>query len=101
MAAAVPARVTKKLGDEAGKAVAFGKAYFTEGLRLTGKEKFPLILFAPDMGWSTLEYSYIIQELVSAGYMVAALNSAPLSPVLQASNGTFMQPISPKTAINW
>ncbi|WP_247237085.1 alpha/beta fold hydrolase [Telluribacter sp. SYSU D00476] len=86
----------KKLGGEAGKAVAFGKAYFTEGLRLNGKEKFPLILFAPGMGWSTLEYSYIIQELVSAGYMVAALNSSPLAPVLQASDGTFIAADKPK-----
>ncbi|GAB3180398.1 alpha/beta hydrolase family protein [Telluribacter humicola] len=86
----------KKLGNEAGKAVAYGKAYFTEGFRLTGNEKYPLILFAPGMGWSTLEYSYIIQELVSAGYMVAALNSSPLAPVLQASDGTFIAADKPK-----
>jgi dienelactone hydrolase len=55
-----------------------------------------LILFAPGMGWSTLEYSYIIQELVSAGYMVAALNSSPLAPVLQASDGTFIAADKPK-----
>lgn len=80
----------KKLGDKAGEALAFGKASFSDNLPFTQKEKLPLLFFAPGMGWSSLEYSFIIQELVSAGYIVVTVNSAPVSPVLQSPAGNFL-----------
>ena len=81
----------KKLGDSAGQAVAFTKAVFANHPAITAnKQKFPLILFSPGLGWSTLEYSYIIHELVSAGYVVAAINTSPLAPVLQTPEGRFL-----------
>jgi predicted dienelactone hydrolase len=80
----------KRLGDKAGEALAFGKASFSDNLPFTGKEKLPLVFFAPGMGWSSPEYSFIIQELVSEGYIVIAVNSSTVSPVLQSPSGNFL-----------
>ncbi|PQA55072.1 alpha/beta hydrolase [Siphonobacter curvatus] len=80
----------KKLGESAANAVATSKAYLTEHPSLSGRKKWPVILFAPGLGWSTLEYSFIIQELVSAGNVVVAVNSSPVSPVVQSPVGSFV-----------
>lgn len=80
----------KKLGESAAKAVAMNKAYLTEHPSLSGRKKWPVVLFAPGLGWSTLEYSFMIQELVSAGYIVVAVNTSPLSPVVQSPAGSFV-----------
>lgn len=85
----------KKLGDSAGKAVAHAKAFFAKQPDNIGEEKFPLVLFSPGLGWSTLEYSFIIHELVSAGYIVAAINTPSISPVLQMPEGRFLSQQSP------
>jgi pimeloyl-ACP methyl ester carboxylesterase len=86
----------KKLGATAGQALAFSKGHFAENGVAVRNKKFPLLLFSHGLGWSTLEYSAIIHELVSAGYIVAAVNSSPLAPVLQASTGKFLTATAPK-----
>ena len=85
----------KKLGDSAGKAIAYAKAVFANQTAILRKGKFPLVLFSPGMGWSALEYSFIIHELVSAGYIVATINTASISPVLQIPEGKFLSEQSP------
>lgn len=84
--------LTRKLGAIAATAIANGWAFFTnDAAAISVKEKFPLILFSHGMGWSTLEYSFVLQELASAGYVVAAVNSYPVAPLLQAEDGSFIK----------
>jgi pimeloyl-ACP methyl ester carboxylesterase len=81
----------RRLGDSAAIAVINATATFSVDVPFQGKEKLPLILFSPGMNWSTLEYSYIMQELASAGYIIVAVNSVPASPVLQSPAGGFLK----------
>lgn len=84
--------LTRKLGAAAATAIVNGKAFFTSNApAISTKQKFPLILFSHGMGWSTLEYSFVLQELASAGYVVAAVNSYPVAPLLQAEDGSFVK----------
>lgn len=84
--------LTRKLGAIAATAIVNGRAFFTnDAPAISLKQKFPLILFSHGMGWSTLEYSFVLQELASAGYVVAAVNSYPVAPLLQAEDGSFVK----------
>ena len=42
-------------------------------------QKFPVIFFSPGMNWTSLDYSYLIQELVSRGNILIGINPEALS----------------------
>jgi pimeloyl-ACP methyl ester carboxylesterase len=52
------------------------------------KGKFPLIVFSPGLGTSSLRYVAIIEDLVSHGYVVAAINHPYDSGPVTWSDGT-------------
>ncbi len=48
----------------------------TDAKIATSKTKFPVIIFSPGLGMSPFSYTAIIENLVSRGYVVAAINHA-------------------------
>lgn len=52
---------------------------------------FPVLLFAPGAGWLPTDYSSIIEDLVSRGFVVLAFASEPLSPVVQITDGRLLE----------
>jgi len=56
------------------------------------KGRFPLIIFSPGLGTDPLRYASIIEEIVSHGYVVAAINHPYDSGSVMWPDGTKIQP---------
>jgi predicted dienelactone hydrolase len=78
----------KRLGNTASKALVNAKTFTQTGADISpNNETFPVLIFAPGANWLPTDYSLIIENLVSYGYVVLAFASSPLSPVVQLSDG--------------
>jgi dienelactone hydrolase len=78
----------KRLGKSAADALLSLKtAAKTDAEPESSKNSFPVLIFAPGANWLPTDYSAIIEDLASHGYVVIAFASSPLSPVIQFSGG--------------
>lgn len=81
---------TKEFWGEAWPQVSLGKIKIdtSEAAPLPkGKERFPLIVFSPALGVNSTSYTTLIQEVVSRGYIVAAIEPTFEAPAVAFSDG--------------
>jgi pimeloyl-ACP methyl ester carboxylesterase len=79
----------KRIGKTAADALAAAQTTARTDLSVvSGKDLYPVLIFAPGANWLPTDYSAIIEDLASSGYAVVAFASAPLSPVIQFSDGS-------------
>lgn len=64
---------------------------FTDAKIAASKTKFPVIIFSPGLGSSPFSYAAIIENLVSRGYVVAAINHPYDSGDFKFSDGTIIR----------
>jgi predicted dienelactone hydrolase len=82
----------KRLGGSASTALLSAKTFTqNESPAAAGKETFPVLIFAPGANWLPTDYSSIIEELTSSGYVVLAFAASPLSPIIRYSNGNMVE----------
>lgn len=82
----------KRLGRSAAAALLAAKTAAESAAPAgSSKQSFPVLIFAPGANWLPTDYSATIEDLASHGYIVIAFASAPLSPVIQFSDGTMFE----------
>lgn len=85
------ALMEKKLGKTAANALLSLKTNAqTAASVASDKSLFPVLIFAPGSNWLPTDYSSMIEDAAASGYIVLAYASAPLSPVVQYSNGSIV-----------
>jgi|SRR5579859_39870 len=65
----------------------------------SGRERYPLIVFSPGLGTSTLSYTCLIQEIVSHGYIVASIEPIYESSVVAFPDGRVIRSV-PEAGVN-
>jgi hypothetical protein len=64
------------------------RVYSREGVALArGRERFPVLIFAPGGGIKTLVYTTLLEDLASHGYVVAAIEPPYNAPAMQFPGG--------------
>lgn len=81
----------RKLGKSAANALLQTKSNAVTDADISSKESFPVLIFAPGLNWLPTDYSALIEEITSHGYIVIAFAAPPLSPVIQTSDGNIIQ----------
>jgi predicted dienelactone hydrolase len=79
--------LSTKLGDMARGMGDFKVRAQTNGKLLSGKSTFPVLLFTPGLGWLASDYSVLIEDLVSHGYVVVGLSPVGFADVVQLPDG--------------
>jgi hypothetical protein len=72
------------------------RAYSREGVALArGRERFPVVIFAPGGGIKTLVYTTLLEDLASHGYVVAAIEPPYNAPAMQFPGGETIGRLAP------
>ena len=78
----------KKLGESASAFLNQLKTWSVSGAAVAGvAEKWPVLVFGPGLTWTPAEYSSLIEEIVSNGYIVVAYVPTGFAGVTQLMNG--------------
>lgn len=64
----------KRIGDSAANLIINAKYNFSTNNIIVDK-KFPVVFFSAGLSWSTLEYSFLIHNIVESGKIVIAINT--------------------------
>jgi hypothetical protein len=84
------ANAMKEFWGEAWELVSLGKVQIDTSEKAPlakGKERFPLIIFSPGLGVNSTTYATLIQEVVSRGYVVAAIEPTFEVPAVAFPDG--------------
>jgi dienelactone hydrolase len=72
------------------------RAHSREGVALArGRDRFPVVIFAPGGGWKALAYTTLLEDLASHGYVVAAVDPSYNAPVMQFPDGKVIRRLDP------
>lgn len=92
--------IEKRFGHEASEILSLIKTRSVTNSRPFRMQKgFPTLIFAPGYSWLPLDYSIIIEDLVSRGFAVVAFTSHDLSSEIMQPGDNFIggSPLSDKT----
>ena len=77
-----------KLGPDVARAAASLPVHArADAPLLDGASKFPVLLFAPGLGWLPSDYSVLLEDLASHGYVVVGLASPGFADVVRFDDG--------------
>ena len=77
-----------KLGPEVARAAASLPVHARADAPLAaGTSRFPILLFTPGLGWLPSDYSVLLEELASRGYVVVGLASPGFADVVRFDDG--------------
>jgi Platelet-activating factor acetylhydrolase, isoform II len=62
---------------------------------LAGRNRFPVVIFAPGGGQKTLAYTTLLEDLASRGYVVAAIEPPYNAPAMQFPDGKTIPRLAP------
>ena len=79
--------LSARLGDMARAMSEFRVNAQTGAGLLPGKSTFPVLLFTPGLGWLASDYSVLIEDLVSHGYVVVGLSPVGFADVVRFPDG--------------
>jgi len=80
--------LTAKLGPEVARAAASLPVHARADAPLAaGTSRFPILLFTPGLGWLPSDYSVLLEELASHGYVVVGLASPGFADVVRFDDG--------------
>lgn len=83
--------IKKRYGEEASIALAEAETDALTGIPVLRENgKLPLLIFAPGYSWLPLDYSIMIEELASRGYIVAAFASPGVASVIMNPSRSFI-----------
>jgi dienelactone hydrolase len=72
------------------------RAHSRETVALAGgRERFPIVIFAPGGGQKTLAYTTLLEDLASHGYVVAAIEPPYNAPAMQFPDGRVIRRLPP------
>jgi len=90
--AAQTAYLTQKIGPEGASFLAQLQVRArTDAPIVRGKERFPVLIFGPGHTWLPTDYSTLIEELVSHGYVVVGYVPTSLASATRLSSGRILK----------
>ena len=80
--------LTPKLGAEVARAAGELRVHArADAPLLPGKERLPVLLFTPGLGWLASDYSVLLEELASHGYVIVGLAPTGFADVVRLADG--------------
>jgi predicted dienelactone hydrolase len=74
-------------GERAAQALASLRVHAVTGRAALGSGRFPVVLFSPGSGWLPTDYSLLLEDLASHGYVVVGLAGPSLACVVRLPDG--------------